>query len=489
MSMTTEVFAPGTPSLPEGLRTLVVSPAREVEPGMQVHASFAFTNVGGAPATGLRARFSIPPGLAYVPGSGRIDDRNVDEVEGESPLLAGPGAEIGEVSPGVATRIAIAYRVAPTIENGTVIELQAALSSLELAIIGSNVVRLVVRSAPELQCDGTALCLEAPRGASPGSEIVVRARIQNAGQSSAHDIVVMAPVPDHTTYIPRSARINGREIDDGARREPFGYANPSISAAVLGPATTLEIEYRVLVDSPLAQDTIVAAHGWVSSRESAEFELEPVALVVNSPTSFEGESTHFEIDAGDDVIPGQNIAMRLRAQNVGTNDAQDAVVRFELPSGLLYVAGSASIGDQPLPHTHDDTNPISIGTIAAGSSITLSLAAKVGAPAPNGRMLPIGAKLKWHSGAREFDRTLTVRSQPRFSRVNNYIERLGPQSAKPGSTVSFAIAVRNDGTAQASDARIYLSADFGLTDIVVLDEHGMPVPQLERTLAMWTSSS
>lgn len=482
MPMTTEVFAPGTPSLPEGLRTLVVSPAREVEPGTEVHASFAFTNVGGAPATGLRARFSIPPGLSYISGSGRVDERTVDEVEGESPLLAGPGAEIGEIASGVQTRIAIAYRVAPTIENGTIIELQAALSSLELAIIGSNVVRLVVRSAPELRCDATALSLEAPRGATPGSELVVRARVQNAGESSAHDIVVMVPVPDHTTYIPRSARINGREIDDGARREPFGYANPSIAAGVLGPATTLEIEYRVLIDSPLAQDTVLETRGWVSSLESAEFELEPVALSVNSPTSFEGESTRFEIDAADDVIPGQSVAMILRAQNVGTNDAQDVVVTFALPSGLLYAPGSASIGDQPLPLTLDDTGPIAIGTIAAGSTVSITLAAKVAAPAPNGRSLPIAAKLSWHSGAREFERTLTVRSQPRFSRVNNYIERTGPQSAKPGSTVGFAIAIRNDGTAQASDARAYLSADFGLTDIVVLDEHGEAVPQLERTL-------
>lgn len=244
MPTTTEVFAPGTPSLPEGLRTLVVSPAREVEPGTEVHARFAFTNVGGAPATGLRARFSIPPGLSYIPGSGRVDDRPVEEINGESPLLAGPGAEIGEVPTGVETRISIAYRVAPTIENGTIIELQAALSSLELAVIGSNVVRLVVRSAPALRGEGTSLTLEAPRGATPGGELIVRARVQNSGESSAHNIVVIAPVPDHTTYVPRSARINGREIDDGARREPFGYANPSIAAAILGPAMTLEIEYR-----------------------------------------------------------------------------------------------------------------------------------------------------------------------------------------------------------------------------------------------------
>lgn len=227
---------------------------------------------------------------------------------------------------------------------------------------------------------------------------------------------------------------------------------------------------------------MLETRGWVSSLEEAEFELEGVSLSVTSPTSFEGEATRFEVDSADDVVPGQLIAMTLRAHNVGTNDAQESVVTFSLPPGLLYVPGSASIGDQPLPSTVDDSNAIAIGVIPAGASIAVSLAAKVGAPAPNGRTLPVGAKLRWHSGAREFDRTLTVRSQPKFSRVNNYIERTGPQSAKPGSAVGFAIAIRNDGTAQAGDARVYLSADFGLTDIVVLDERGEPIAQIERTL-------
>ncbi|MDQ2991890.1 MAG: hypothetical protein M3R30_03585 [Candidatus Eremiobacteraeota bacterium] len=54
MRSLTEGFAPGTPTLPEGLRTLAVSPDRELEPGMAVRAAFTFRNQGGAPATGVR---------------------------------------------------------------------------------------------------------------------------------------------------------------------------------------------------------------------------------------------------------------------------------------------------------------------------------------------------------------------------------------------------------------------------------------------------
>src|ERR1700694_4573611 len=75
-----EVFAAGRPSLPEGLRTLVVSPDRSVEPGTTVRATFAFYNFGGAAATGLRGRFNLPEGLRYVPRSTRVDDRALDDV-------------------------------------------------------------------------------------------------------------------------------------------------------------------------------------------------------------------------------------------------------------------------------------------------------------------------------------------------------------------------------------------------------------------------
>ncbi|HEY4434241.1 MAG TPA: hypothetical protein VGM99_07540, partial [Candidatus Cybelea sp.] len=94
-----EVFAPGAPTLPERLRTLVVSPERELEPGVTVQASFTFRNHGGATATGVRIRFNVPDGLVYLVGSGRLNGRELDDESGNSPLLSRAGATIGDVAP------------------------------------------------------------------------------------------------------------------------------------------------------------------------------------------------------------------------------------------------------------------------------------------------------------------------------------------------------------------------------------------------------
>jgi len=45
------------------------------------------------------------------------------------------------------------------------------------------------------------------------SQGTITVRVQNAGESSAHDVVVVAPVPEHATYVPNSARVNGREFE------------------------------------------------------------------------------------------------------------------------------------------------------------------------------------------------------------------------------------------------------------------------------------
>ena len=180
---------------------------------MTVRATFTFRNHGGAPATGVRLRFNVPDGLVYLVGSGRLDGDDLDDELGNSPLLARGGAHIGDVMPGEERQIEIAYSVAGAIENGTTIELQAALSSFELPPVGSNVVRLIVRSKPQLTQRVDRHRRSTRADPLPGSEAEVTIRIHNAGRSSARDVVVVSPIPEHTVYVAGSARVNGREIE------------------------------------------------------------------------------------------------------------------------------------------------------------------------------------------------------------------------------------------------------------------------------------
>ncbi|HEY6235875.1 MAG TPA: hypothetical protein VIW69_12305 [Candidatus Elarobacter sp.] len=459
MRTLTEVFAPGAPSLPEGLRTLVVSPDRTVEPGTTVRATFAFYNFGGAAATGLRVRFNLPDGLRYVPGSARVDDRALDDIRGETSLLSPNGADVGEVPPGVERRIAMAYVVAPTIENGAALELQAALASNETDVIGSNVVRLVASSAPQLENPDTIASLEAVRVAEPGEEIVATARVRNTGHATAHDVVVVLPVPDRTTYIDGSARIDGREVAiDERGGDPFGFGNATVASPSLAAGATLVVEYRARIESPLDDNTRIVLGGAVASAETAEFELARAELTVRSASRFDTEATRLVVDAPSEVEPGRRVRVGLIAENNGTCAAEDARVRLTLPEGLRYAPGSRAVDGRSVSES-DTPGSFVFARVDAGRRVEAAIDAYVVSPAVDGTPLPVGGSLQWSTGSRTFERTLTVRSSPRFLEARNTLTLDGSSQVTPGSEVRGTIRIANDGTAQATGVRIVIEAD------------------------------
>ena len=469
MRTLTEAFAPGAPSLPEGLRTLVVSPDRSVEPGTTVRATFAFYNFGGASATGLRVRFNLPDGLRYVPGSARVDDRPLDDARGETSLLAPNGADVGEVPPGVERRISLAYVVAPTIENGATLDLQAALASNETEVIGSNVARLIAVSAPALENPETIASLEAVRVAEPGEEIHVAARVHNSGHATAHDVVVVLPVPDRTAYVGGSAKIDGREAAiDERGGDPFGFGNATIASQALAAGATLVVEYRARIDTPLDDNTRIVLGGAVASTETAEFELDRAELTVRSASRFDTEATRLVVDAPNEVEPGRRVRVALVAENAGSCAADDAHVRLTLPDGLRYAPGSRAVDGRSVSES-DTPGSFLFARVDAGRRVEAAIDAYVISPAVDGTPLPISGSLRWSTGSRAFERSLTVRSSPRFLDSRNVLSLDGPTQVVPGGEVRATIRIANDGTAQATGVRIVIEGDPALQSLRYAD--------------------
>ncbi|MFN2459074.1 MAG: hypothetical protein ABR591_00065 [Candidatus Velthaea sp.] len=436
---------------------------------MTVRAAFAFTNLGGAAATGLRVRFALPEGMRYLVGSAKIDDVALDEARGETALLSPNGADIGEVPPSVERRISIAYLVNATIENGATIELQAALASHETGVIGSNVVRLVINSAPVLQNPATVAALEAVRTAEPGEEIRVLARVHNAGQSSARDVVVVLPLPDRTSFVAGTARIDGRDVPRADERDPFGFARAPVAAAALAAGATVVIEYRARIDSPLDNNTRIFVSGEVASAEIAEFELDRAELTVHSAARFDSAETTLDVDAPGEVEPGRRIRVALGATNSGTCAADDVRIRLTLPEGLRYAPGSRAVDGRSVGES-DSAGAFTFERIEAAAHVDAATDAYVVSPAIDGTSLPIGASLQWSTGSRTFDRMLRVRSLPRFLPSRNSLVLKGPAAVTPGTDVRAVLRIVNDGTAPASNARIAIDADYALQSLRYVED-------------------
>ncbi|GEM_PF-606423 len=469
MRTLTAVFAPGSAPLPEGLRTLTVSPSRIVEPGQTIHASFTFRNLGGGTATGFRVRFRLPEGLTYLVGSAQIDGVEIDEQGGLTSLLQSAGAKLGEVPAGGERRISLAYSVAPTIENGTQIGLQAALASFEVPVIGSNVVRLLVRSKPTLKSSNTKLSLTPVRELVPGAELHLRAQIHNSGQSSAHDVMVLLPVPANSTYVPHSAVVDGRPRAGLSEVEPLGLTAPTIVATVLGPGATLDVGYRVRVDPTLDDNTPVTATGAVCTQELPEFGLSQVTLKVPSKPSFEGEDTTFRVETEDEVVPGQRVRAVVHLRNAGTARAKNVRVRIKLPDGIAYSAGSRAVDGAPGVDADREPGAFDLGDIEPGRSVEVALTGVVRSPSEHAAELPLEARIDWQKTHRTFARTLSVRSTPAFPGAFNRVERETPRRLNPGDAAKFTIHLENMGADVATDARVRLEVDEALEQLRVTE--------------------
>ncbi|HTV94060.1 MAG TPA: hypothetical protein VMG98_15245 [Verrucomicrobiae bacterium] len=446
----TGIFAPGSPALVESLRTLVLEPNRAVSPGETIRVHFSFSNLGGAAATGVRVRFAHPQGVEHLAAGDTVDDAAL----GEGSFIDPNGAAIGDLEPNGQRRVTAVFRVNPTIEDGSELVFQAALVTDQTPLVGSNIERLFVRSRPDLQNSATFVTIAAASSPRPGEAITVRAVVRNTGSSSAHDVVVVLPAPDHTTYVTGSARIDGRVVA-GILGEAFDYDSSTVVSERLAPAQSVVVEFQATIDSPLGDGTRIKAQGTVGSRETSEFSITSSEIVVASPVDFDGEETALTVISDDVVTPGMRVPMVLRAMNTGTGIAERVQIVFMLPQGLVYAPGTAHVDGQAVSDDAISDLTFSLGSLAAGRMVEAGITATAAVPATAETALPIDAALRWKAGERTFSRRLTVRVAPRFSRARNYVET-DRGVAQAREELAFTVHVFNDGTAPESDVRLRL---------------------------------
>ncbi len=444
-----------------------------------MRVEFSFSNLGGAPATGIRVRFSHPAGVTYVEGSDALGDA---AAAGET-VVAGAGAAVADLPTNETHRIGCSFRVQERIEDGTQLRFQAALITDQTPVIASNAETILVRSAPVLHNPLTAAKIVAGPHPKPGDMLTIRATVANTGSSSAHEVVAILPVPPYTRYVPRSARVAGRAIAYSGD-EPFDYAAEHALAERLPPGQSIELEYQAIVESPLPDGTRIRAAGSISSREIGEFALESPEIAVSSPPNFANDETALTVFCDDVVSPGTRVPIAVRISNSGTGDAHNVSMTIDLPAGLAYTPGSAHLDGQPVSDDVFAAATFSLGTVAPGRVLEVGISAIVIGGASED--LPLTAALRWKAPAsapaqpsqREFSRTLHVRVASRFTRARNVIEASRPV-VQAREDVAFVAHVFNDGTAAESDVNLRVIPGAFLEDIRISESAEEPAPYEE----------
>lgn len=437
---------------------------------MEVRAVFTFRNRGGDTARGVRVRMHAPGGLMYLVGTARLDGASLEDDAGNTPLLSPAGAAIGDVAPGEERRAEIGFLVAAAIENGTPLSLQAALCADDLAPVGSNIARLTARSRPSLQNGSTVVRLNGT--AAPGAQLTVVTEIHNDGASSAHGVTLCAPVPEHTSYVPGSARADGRALGAG-----FDADAAPVVSRLLAAGATCTVEYAVRIADALPDQTPIDASARVASQEIAPFDLAPARITVESHAHFDDPQTALNLDPRREIVPGSRVSISLRARNAGTAQAHNVTLAVQLPPALHAVRGSTRVDGRPLRERKREPGTIDLGTIAAQDTLDVQTEAIAAAPLADGAELPVKATLRWDGGERTLEATLVARSQPAFPPRKNSITREGERTVAPDARCEAVVQIVNDGSAAAGDVLVHFECD-GLDDLSV-SEKGANLP-IER---------
>ncbi len=218
----------------------------------------------------------------------------------------------------------------------------------------------------------------------PGDVLRYRIVISNSGAIPATTVTLTDKVPNNTSYVADSLRINGLATGPDGGVSPL-IAGLSVTSAdnpgpgIISAGQNAEISFEVQVNAGVATGTQISNQGRVTSAELAP-ELtdadglpsngyQPTIIVVGD-VQLLSVTKEVTIVNGASAEPGTELAYLIRVTNIGSLPATRVLVSDDLspPLGdqLSYLAGSATM------------NGASAGVSFSGDLLTADYAASYG---------------------------------------------------------------------------------------------------------------
>src|SRR5512134_2218677 len=222
----------------------------------------------------------------------------------------------------------------------------------------------------------------------PGDMLRYTIVLTNSGAVPATGVVLTDAVPDNTTYVADSLRLNGAPVG------PDGGVSPLIAglsvqssdnpgAGIVSPGKSAVVTFEARVNAGVPTGTLIINQGRVTSGELpvAATDADGIPSNGNQPTIVVvGEvqllsiTKEVSVVGGGIAVAGGQLEYVIRVNNIGSLPATQVVVTDDLnpPLGnqVAYVNGSGTL--------NDSTN----GVVYAGAVLTTDYAALYGALQP-----------------------------------------------------------------------------------------------------------
>ncbi len=303
--------------------------------GTQVTYDITVTNNGPSDATSVSVADPTPAGYTFASAT--------------APCAGGFPCALGTVAAGANVAFQVTYDIDPATTGG--VTNTATVSSATTDPNGANdsaSATTTVSGEADLGVIKTG-----PASAVAGGQVTYTITVDNAGPSQGASVSLADPTPAGYTFASATAPCAG------GFPCALGDMAPGATVAVdvtfdVDPSTTGDVTNTATVSSPTTDPNATNDSSSATTTIGADADLSIVKTVDNNA-----------------VQQGETVTYTLAVSNAGPSDATNVVITDNLPQGQVLVSTSGCFEDPSGAPT------CSIGTVAAGSTVAVTLTAQV----------------------------------------------------------------------------------------------------------------
>ena len=260
-----------------------------------------------------------------------------------------------------------------------------------------------------------------------GEKITYTITVKNSG-GVAKDITVQDSVPEGTTFVENSVKVNNEDI---------GYSAEELSSGItvnVGANSETKVTFEVTVNA--LPDGIFIKELKNTAIVDGQNTNETTTVVNKSNLTFTKTS---DPTPGTEVKKGDEITYTINLNNSGTMEA-DAIVKDSIPEGTSFVAGSIKVKDAETDYDETDLESGIRIPVDASESTTLSFKVTV-------NDLDNGATIKNVATVNDTSTNKVTHEyvEAEITSVKSQYTENGLDYVVPGEKIIYTIIVKNSG--------------------------------------------